>query len=464
MPNQNRRHWSAALFAALVLLTLTVAPLTSTAWAQQEDRAVPNYDGREEADATAGDVLVWIPRVVFYPVYLVTEYLVRWPVGTTVTWLEREHVLERIADFFAIGDAPGDFGFFPTAFVEFGLRASIGFYVWGEGLPTPHDQSRLHFAWGGKDWWLVSARQRFSWGEKRSEGTDFSRNFVGVEFELDYRPDNLFDGLETNGTTHPTRFFWDQLGGQVDAELVFGQGDGLVISSGVHRNTFGRGLASRESGERSIEQVFDVHDEDMVPGFEGYTLSESSLRLVLDTRPPPTQPGSGLRVEAFGSFGADLGESERVFLGYGADVAFFLDLSGRNHTIGLRERVELAEPLGDLPVPFVEQVALGGNYIRGFEEGRFRGSSGTVTTLQYTYPIWVFLDGIVFAEAGNTFGERFEGFALEDLRGSFGIGVRNNNDRDVRWDILIGFGTSPFGADSFNVEEVRFLLGLSRGV
>ena len=463
MNHAKSRHRLVALLITVVM-AVAVSSYSQNALADQEDRPVPNYDGREEAAPTAGEVLIWVPRVVFYPVYLVTEYLVRWPVGTTVTWIEREHVLEKIAGFFAIGDAPGDFGFFPTAFVEFGLRASIGFYIWGEGLPTTGDQSRLHFAWGGKDWWYFSARQRFVWGEERSEGTDFGRSFAGVSFDLEYRPDYFFSGLETNGTSPPTRFFWDTLGGTAEAEIVFGQGDGLIISSGVRRNTFGRGLPSRDDGEVSIEEVFDTSDEDVVPGFEGYVLSESALRLILDTRHPPTQPGSGLRFEAFGAFGADLGEAERMFLRYGGDIAFFLDLSGINHTIAIRERVELTEPLGDLPVPFVEQVSLGGNYIRGFESGRFRGSSGTVTTLQYTYPIWVFLDGFVFAETGNTFGERFEGFDLKDLVGSFGLGFRTNNDRDAHWNMTLGFGTSPFGAHSITIDEVRFLLGLSRGV
>ena len=464
MQHAKPRHPLVAFAITVIMALAIVGSFSQTAWAEQEDRPVPSYDGREEAAPTAGEVLIWVPRAIFYPVYLVTEYLVRWPVGTTVTWIEREHVLERIAGFFAVGDAPGDFGFFPTAFVEFGLRASIGFYIWGEGLPTPNDQSRLHFAWGGKDWWYFSARQRFVWGEERSEGTDFGRSFVGVSFDLEYRPDNLFMGLATNGDSPPTRFFWDYLGGEVEAEIVLGQGDGLVVSSAVRRNTFGRGLPSRDDGELSIAEAFDTGDESVVPGFEGYVLSESSLRLVLDTRRPPMQPGSGLRFEAFGRFGADLGERERMFLAYGGDIAFFLDLSGLNHTIALRERIELTEPLGDLPVPFVEQVSLGGNYIRGFESGRFRGSSGTVTTLQYTYPIWVFLDGFVFAETGNTFGERFEGFDFEDLVGAFGIGFRTNNDRDVHWNMTLGFGTSPFGAESVTVEEVRFLLGLSRGV
>ena len=41
-------------------------------------RAVPDYDGRPDR-RTAGDVAIWIPRVVLYPVHLVTEYVLRRP-------------------------------------------------------------------------------------------------------------------------------------------------------------------------------------------------------------------------------------------------------------------------------------------------------------------------------------------------------------------------------------------------
>ena len=112
----------------------------------------------------------------------------------------------------------------------------------------------------------------------------------------------------------------------------------------------------------------------------------------------------------------------------------------------------------------VEQVALGGNVLRGFEPGRFRGSSGTVTSVQYSYPIWVFLDGFAFVEVGSTFGDRLAGFDIADMVGSFGLGVRSSHNRDLFWNIILGFGTSPFSSSDFGVEGFRVLIGASHGV
>ena len=44
-------------------------------------RDVPNYRQLDSEATTAGDVLIWVPRVILLPAYLVTEYALRAPVG-----------------------------------------------------------------------------------------------------------------------------------------------------------------------------------------------------------------------------------------------------------------------------------------------------------------------------------------------------------------------------------------------
>ena len=43
-------------------------------------RKRPDYSGREDP-TTVGDVLLWVPRVVLFPAYLVSEALIRQPLG-----------------------------------------------------------------------------------------------------------------------------------------------------------------------------------------------------------------------------------------------------------------------------------------------------------------------------------------------------------------------------------------------
>ena len=48
-------------------------------------RAVPDYSGRGEEPTTAGDVALWIPRVILSPLYFVSEYIIRRPLGWLIT-------------------------------------------------------------------------------------------------------------------------------------------------------------------------------------------------------------------------------------------------------------------------------------------------------------------------------------------------------------------------------------------
>lgn len=50
-------------------------------------RALPDY--HRPAPKTAGDTLLWVPRVALFPVYFVTEYAVRQPLGALLRVAEK---------------------------------------------------------------------------------------------------------------------------------------------------------------------------------------------------------------------------------------------------------------------------------------------------------------------------------------------------------------------------------------
>ncbi|HEY5950305.1 MAG TPA: hypothetical protein VIV40_32650, partial [Kofleriaceae bacterium] len=61
----------------LALAITAVVARAAAAEAPPPPRAMPNYDGREPAPTTAGDVLRWVPRVVLFPLRVVVDYGVR---------------------------------------------------------------------------------------------------------------------------------------------------------------------------------------------------------------------------------------------------------------------------------------------------------------------------------------------------------------------------------------------------
>ncbi len=100
--------------------------------------------------------------------------------------------------------------------------------------------------------------------------------------------------------------------------------------------------------------------------------------------------------------------------------------------------------------------------MRGFVDRRLIGYSSAVAELEYTWPIWVSLDGKLNYSVGNVFGKRLDGLAPEKLRQSFGFGFEAASARDHSFEFLVGFGTETFEQGS-SVDTFRFVFGSSSG-
>src|SRR5690242_3013354 len=108
-----------SFFRSLALSLLLVSSTFARSAVAEEKREVPDYDGREQP-TRARDVLLWGPRVVFAPAYVVSEYLLRRPVGFVIAGAERAGLPTLLYDLFTFG--PGQKGgLIPTAYVDFGF-------------------------------------------------------------------------------------------------------------------------------------------------------------------------------------------------------------------------------------------------------------------------------------------------------------------------------------------------------
>jgi hypothetical protein len=86
--------------------------------------------------------------------------------------------------------------------------------------------------------------------------------------------------------------------------------------------------------------------------------------------------------------------------------------------------------------------------------------SGVAATVRYRWPVWSALDGVLHCAAGDVFGAHLSGFALPDLRASFGAGITTSTDSDQSFEILLAFGTETFDAGG-SVESTRLTVGTS---
>ena len=444
--------------AAALALSLALAPGVAradeddqTARDEPEERPVPDYDGRGEDPTTFGDVALWVPRIVLSPLWLVSELVIRRPLGFLVTTLESGPL-----DFFSeIFSSKEDFAIVPTAYFEFGFRANIGVYLFADNLLARGHDLRLHAATGGIHYWKVTLADRI---ELDRRGTT-----IALRGHASNRRDYLFHGLGPSTTSDQlSRYRSRWLEGSVRLEIPRFDTPSVEAEVGVRDRNFGRGRCCDDPALTDLVDQGEVSE--LPPAFEsGYTAWFQRLALALDTR--GYVGDHGVRLEVHGEHAFDLTETvARRWVMYGVTGGLYFRTIGYRRTVGLAAGAYFADPLGEEGVPFSEQRLLDGDgLLRGFREGRLHGRSAAALSLEYQWPIWVWLQGLVQVATGNAFGAHMSDFRPERLRGSFAIGVRTAETApDHGFELLFAIGTETV-EQGFGVDTVRLLLGATEG-
>lgn len=445
-----------------------------------EPREVPDYDGRGDEPITAGDVFIWIPRAIFFPAYLVSEYVVRWPLGKLTTAVDEYEVQELLTEFFTFGPE-GKSGIVPSGLIDFGLRPSIGVYFFSDDVITDGNGIRAHLAFGGEDWYRGTLSMRQVLNE---ESPTQNEQFIQLKGTYSHRPDWKFYGTGPDAAdNHETRYTAQFIGARFHFDGGFWRSSRLVTHIGVTDAQF-----------KDIGCCDDLLlSQGITAGFfpeptlyrDGYLLAFAGGHLSIDTRRERNKftgdasdhvspTGSGVKINLRGEVNGGLRESlldiadptslqRPSFVKYGATLGGFLDVYNQR-VVGLSVFADFVDPTAkDAPVPFTELVSFGGaRPLRGFLENRLLDRSGIAARLEYRWPIWVALDGTAQYDIGNVFGEHLENFDVKKLRQSFGFGFRANGSRDHAFELLLAFGTDTIENDA-KPENFRFVFGTTAG-
>ena len=414
-------------------------------------RALPNYDGREDAPPTAGDVLLWIPRIVFYPVYFVTEYLVRRPLAWLVTNVEEYEIADKVVQFFTFG--PDDnIALAPSFSFDLGIRPNIGIYFrWNDFLAENH-ALRAGASFGGIDWVTGSLAYRYA---------------LPNEWELQVgggatkRPDGPFHGLGSEAQDERARFNWVGYRANVELRGRFWRQTQLELGAGYRYRRFGDDITDDDDRLTIPEALDQGLFSELPPGYEdGYSIFVQRACFTLDSRPSRPAPGTGIKGTAMYELAFDLrdGPAQQLWVRWGGSLAAYADVSGNQHVVGVQISASAVEALAG-EVPFTELPQLSGNGpLRGFLGGYLRGESEFSVLVDYHWPVWVWLDATLHVAVGNVYDGRWDGFSLPNMRLSAGIGLAAVNQRDHFFEFLVGFGTETF-EDGAELESVRVLFG-----
>ncbi len=402
---------------------------------------------------TVGPALLWAPRVVLFPPWLVSEYVVRQPVGALTRTAERDQWPEQVISFFTFGERR-QITLFPSVLFDFGLKPSVGFNFGWKYFLAERNTLRVHFGTWGPDW--VTTRVIDEYDLSKSQSLSFEGQFVR-------RKDLPFYGIGPESPSKP-RLRYQAMTSQFSLgyQYNFWRASAFSARVGMRTLSFGTGTCC---GEQSINDAVESGSIPAPPGLgDGYIAEFQGLSLAFDSRRPLPENGTGVRLEGHGEAviaPARASHEGRAWVGYGGTAGVALDAGG-GRVFGLGVNAELIDPLRGT-VPFTDEVSLGGNKpMRGYLQGRLIDRSSLVARAQYTWPVWFYLNGVVQADVGNVFGAHFDGFEPDLLRLSTAIGIRSNGSPDSGLEVLVAGATDPFES-GFRYSSFRLVIGSHHG-
>jgi hypothetical protein len=429
-------------------------------------RPVPDYDGRGSDPTTAGDVLIWVPRVLLSPLYLVSEYAIRQPLGALTTVAEENNWPAILVGFFTFGEEL-KVGLFPTFYAEFGVEPSVGAYFFADDVGIDGHDIRVHGGMWPADWWSLSIKERSANKAKTLQ--------LAMTGNITQRPDFLFTGLGPESSSDDESYYEStiyQLDISIESDFFRNSSAGFDL--GIRRVGFD---AESDFGDTSMAERVQQGAYDLPPGFEdGYTAMRQEVDFVLDTRLPRPAPGHGFRLELNAEHAWDIqSNQDHSWVKYGGAVGGFWDIFGEHRVISLFIEASFADPVNG-EVPFSELSTLGGGgrplfqgfqtnrrkAMEGFPEGRLIDRSAIAGTFEYRWPVWIWLDMAARFSIGNVFGKHLSGFDWELLRTSFGVGLRSSIEVDSSVNLLVAFGTETFGQGT-EIDSFRLAVGWTRG-
>lgn len=449
-----RGRWLWASLLGSVLATSNAAAAT-----EPEKRPEPDYDGRGGPKQTPAQKALWVPRILLSPLYFVSEFVVRRPLGFAITAAEKANLPSELYDFFAFGP-DHKAGIVPIAFVDFGFEPSVGLYGFWDDAGFKGHQLRLRGSTWGADWLSGTATERFVFDSR------FELTLSGT---LTRRPDYAFYGVGPDTRESAlSRYSSDSADARAQTRLTFAGSSLLETSLGYHGASFGHSdyddrRRGHEDYQPSVEEAAAAGDFALPPGFVGgYRSPQTHTRLVLDSRGKATS-ASGVRLELLGDTGVDLKHASTSWARYGGTVGAFWDIDDSGRVLSLSGSTLFADPLGEEQVPFTELVTLGGPAMMpGFRAGRLYGRSAAVAALRYSWPVWVWLNGSLQVASGNVFDDHLRGFSLGRSRLSTAIGLEGVGSRDSIFQLLVGFGTETFDSGT-QIDSLRVSLGARSG-
>jgi outer membrane protein assembly factor BamA len=398
-------------------------------------------------------VLTWVPRIALFPLYVVSDFVVRRPLGALTVAVEGADTAGVHADEFGFGTGKRS-GIVPTALFDTDLRTNVGVYFYDDRFVVKSNGVRVQASFGGTDWLSLTVGDHLALGQRSS---------VELRATATRRPDFIFHGIGPDSLAGDrSRYGSDRVDGLASFATTLAHGVEARTHLDLATVQFRADTCCGDPGLPALA----AKGRFAIPyGFAaGYTAFRAGEQLVYDSRAPTAPHDSGVRLEGGFDYASDLrAPGASGWLRYGGSARGFVNLAGQERVLSLEGTLRFADPVGGRDIPFTELVQLGGSGpMSGFHEGRLLGRSAAALTLEYRYPIWAFLGSSLQLSVGNVFDAHLADFSARDLRVAFAAGIQTVGNGTQSFNLLFGGGTETF-AQGGRAREGRVSFGLTQG-
>lgn len=404
----------------LVLLLALVAMATGPGRvASSPDPAAADTAAAIPEKARSRDTWEYVVNAPFKLAYLPIKILFK-GARETMEWTTDNEIPKRVHDFLTSDD--GRTGVIPIAMPTKGYGAKL----YRRGWISPSSKLSVHARAGRhnrQDYGIEFKRVRFLRGI-------FTWGFYGgYEFASDERFYGL--GMDTDPDDDETNYAHESWQAEVRLGTPLGEHFHIGGEFGVEHNNI---LAGRGDDSPSTTDEF--------PGLTGIDDNEvrfgrAGLVLEFDNRDTEGHTSKGWLATLGGAYFTEIDGDDYQFSKLNADVRTYINLFYRR-VLMLRLAAELTTEASGKAVPFYHLSELGSyETIRGFSQGRFRGTDAVAATIEYSWPVSHFADFFLFADAGEALPD-LQDFESKDVEVGWGGGFRVASQQSVIAKLLFG--------------------------
>ena len=177
-------------------------------------------------------------------------------------------------------------------------------------------------------------------------------------------------------------------------------------------------------------------DQQQVEGRQGYHVAGLGGSLTYDNRDNAFAPQKGFFGQLFVNHFDKFWASDFNYTNIVLDLRKYLTV-GHNQVLAFQ--VFSFNNTGH-EVPVRSLASFGGaNRMRGYYDGRYKDLNQAITQAEYRFPIYKRFSGVCFAGTGSV-AKDFSDYALNDLKYSYGGGIRFALDKKERLNMRIDYG------------------------